>query len=179
MSEQRPVPEPWAQAYIAVNAVDGRTTDGTPIASFNALRNMCRVHPTTLARIAYKELRKGPRQETINKIAGALHLPPSQVSAWAGTEQSVSAPYQAPAAADRLTKRQREAVDELILSIVEATDARAVPTDNVRVLHPPKQPVDVDEVAARTSPSFASERSHADTDALGEESQDPGSDEPL
>ncbi len=179
MSEQRPVPEPWAQAYIAVNAVDGRTTDGTPIASFNALRNMCRVHPTTLARIAYKELRKGPRQETINKIAGALHLPPSQVSAWAGTEQSVSAPYQAPAAADRLTKRQREAVDELILSIVEATAARAAPTDNVRVLHPPKQPVDVDGLAARTVVNSQTEQREAEWAERGQESQETGSDEPL
>ncbi len=52
-------------------------------------------------------------------------------------------------------------------------------TDNVRALHPPKQPVDVDAKAARTAPRFAGERSQSDTDQLGEESQDPGSDEPL
>jgi len=84
-----------------------------------------------------------------------------------------------PDRADWLTKRQRKAVDELILSIVEATAARAASTDNVRALRPPKQPVDVDAKAARTSPSFAGERSQADTDQLGEESQDPSSDEPL
>jgi len=52
-------------------------------------------------------------------------------------------------------------------------------TDNIRALRPPKQPVDVDAKAARTPiDGFEGGRSHADTDALGEESQDPGSDEP-
>lgn len=52
-------------------------------------------------------------------------------------------------------------------------------TDNVRALRPPKKPVNVDGIAARTAPRFAGERSQADTDQLGEESQDPDSDEPL
>lgn len=54
-----------------------------------------------------------------------------------------------------------------------------VEDDNVRALRPPTQPADVDGMAARTEPSFAGERSQADTDRLGEGSQDPGSDEPL
>jgi hypothetical protein len=54
-----------------------------------------------------------------------------------------------------------------------------VEDDNVRILHSSKKPSDVDEFAARTIPSFAAERSQADTDQLGEDSQDPGSDEPV
>jgi len=170
------VPEPWAQALRDVNAVNRKP--GLPDEpSLNALRDLSGVAPTTISKLI-----RGvgiPKPETIEKIADALNRRPHEIAAWAGMRQTVSEPYVPPDRADWLTKRQRKAVDELILSIVEATAARAAPTDNVRALHPPKQPVDVDAQAARTAPSFAAERSQADTDQLGEDSQDPGSDEPV
>jgi len=171
------IPEPWAQALRDVNAVNRKP--GLPDEpSLNALYDLSGVAPTTISKLI-----RGvgdPKPATIEKIADALNRRPHEIAAWAGMRQTVSEPYVPPDRADWLTKRQRKAVDELILSIVEATAARAAPTDNVHALHPPKQPVDVDAKAARTPiDGFEGGRSHADTDALGEESQDPGSDEPL
>lgn len=57
-----------------------------------------------------------------------------------------------------------------------------VEDDNVRTLHPAKQPPEVDDTlgrAARRSPGFAGERIAAKFAELDEGSQDPGSDEPV
>lgn len=54
-----------------------------------------------------------------------------------------------------------------------------VEDDNVRALHPPKQPVDVDGLAARTVVNSQAEQREAEWAERGQESQDPGSDEPL
>jgi len=55
----------------------------------------------------------------------------------------------------------------------------SVEDDNVRVLHPSKQPVDVDAVAARTVLNSQAEQREAEWAERGQESQETGSDEPL
>jgi len=119
-----------------------------------------------------------PTEPVIEALAKTLpKVTETQLRRAAGVQEGEPGPYVPPAVSARLSRRQRIAITELILSITESV----VPLedDNVRALHPPKQPVDVDAQAARTAPSFAAERSQADTDQLGEDSQDPGSDEPV
>lgn len=54
-----------------------------------------------------------------------------------------------------------------------------VEDDNVRALRPPKQPVDVDAVAARTVLNSQAEQRETEWAERGQESQETGSDEPL
>jgi len=171
------IPEPWAKAMRdarVVNPQAGRPDDP----SLNQLSKVSGVGPTTISKLI-----RGvgtPHPDTLRKLALALETTPAQIAEWAKLGRSVSEPYVPPARADWLTPRQRKAVTELILSIVAVT--AAAHDDNVRTLHPAKQPQGVDDnlgQAARRAPGFAGERIAAEFAELGEGSQDPGSDEPV
>lgn len=68
--------------------------------------------------------RRKPSPGTTAKLATALGVPPSTIDQWTGTAGSdIDAPYRPPAHAARLTARQRNAVDELIMAMVEPRPA--------------------------------------------------------
>lgn len=62
------------------------------------------------------------REETIQKVAAALRVEVTTIRTWAAQARGESEPYSAPPEANRLSRRQRKALDELIRSIVAAAD---------------------------------------------------------
>jgi len=96
-------PEPWFTAM-----------EQRGISSIRDLSRKSGVAVETVRRLVQGS-RKAPRDETLRAVAGALGLPLATISAWAGAVTSdTEEPYSPPAEANRLTLRQREAVDELI-----------------------------------------------------------------
>lgn len=60
-----------------------------------------------------------PSAATVRKLAEALRIEPAELDAWFGGRGSDLEPYEAPSAAARLTPKQRKALDNLILAMVE------------------------------------------------------------
>lgn len=60
-----------------------------------------------------------PSAQTVRRLADALRMKPAELDAWFGGKGSDLEPYEAPAAAARLTPKQRKALDNLILAMVE------------------------------------------------------------
>lgn len=67
------------------------------------------------------------REETIQKVADALRVEVTTIRTWAAQARGESEPYAAPAEANRLSRRQRKALDELIRSIVAAAEDDTLP----------------------------------------------------
>lgn len=144
-------PEPWFTAM-----------EQRGISSIRDLSRKSGVAVETVRRLVQGS-RKAPRDETLRAVAGALGLPLATISAWAGAAASdIERPYTPPAEANRLTLRQREAVDELIrlLAIKEAggeheqrsapnSEGPDGPAPNVHELRPPRRMPDPLTMAAR------------------------------
>ncbi|PBC38556.1 hypothetical protein CJ179_38840 [Rhodococcus sp. ACS1] len=100
-----------------VGAISPRTKQ----ASMNALAEISGVHATTIQRIVYGRA-IGPRgvaKDTIEKLAEALNKKPSTIAKWVGQQWAADDPYVAPPEASILGPRQRKAVDEMIMALVE------------------------------------------------------------
>ncbi|MFC8733132.1 helix-turn-helix domain-containing protein [Luteimicrobium sp. NPDC057192] len=96
-------PEPWHTAM-----------EQRGISSIRDLARRSGASVETVRRLVQGS-RKAPRDETLRAVADALGVPLATVSKWAGIAASdTEDPYVPPTEANRLTLRQREAVDELI-----------------------------------------------------------------
>jgi len=167
------VPEPWASAFIRARAVDRRTDEGKALPSLTALRDKSGVGPTTISNLIHG--RGKPRPSTIRKVADALGEDATTIARWASIEQSVSKPYRPPDEADRLTHRERNAITELIRSMVDGRET----TGKVVRFPSRKQPTDVDGLAARTVFNSEPEQRDADWATRGEGSQVPPDDDSI
>lgn len=98
-----PIPDPWKTSM-----------EQKGISSIRDLARRSGVSVETVRRLVQGS-RKAPKDETVRAVADALGQPLSTVAAWTGSVASdVDEPYVPPTEANRLTLRQREAVDEMI-----------------------------------------------------------------
>lgn len=178
MSENDDYLQPWASDMLRVGAVDNRGN-----LSERALAKIAGVSNATVSR-AMKGLQT-PGAPTVEKIARALEIDPDEVWRRLGVERDQMDPYEPPAESAFLSHRERKLVTEMIRVLVEGRHA-----------HPEQQPQPIDRDvpladrpvsdgatqdqytwAALEQPSRGKAMKRAAQD-LGEESQDPGTDEP-
>ncbi|WP_010549635.1 helix-turn-helix transcriptional regulator [Brachybacterium paraconglomeratum] len=135
-----------------------------------------------------------PTEPVLAAFSDVLNIPIHKLRAAAGVPTGAGDPWQPPAEANRLDRRQRRALEELIRSMVTSeadtedewydqlyaadVDRHAQP-DGVTPPAPKRRPrqEDYDRAADASGPSLL-EADDARAAARGEESQDPGSDEP-
>lgn len=106
------MPEPWAKAARDKGYV---RTDGG--ANLSALARAAGTNLETTRRLVQGRGKSG--DDVIAKVAAALGRPVHEVAAWAKVGRQLSEPYRPPQEANRLSRRQREALDRLIKSIVD------------------------------------------------------------
>lgn len=135
-----------------------------------------------------------PTEPVLAAFSDVLNIPIDKLRAAAGVPTGAGEPWAPPAEANRLDRRQRLALEELIRSMVASEtsgedqdddqqdparmDREAQPdgvTPPARNLRPRQE--DYDRAADASGPSLL-EADDARAAARGEESQDPGSDEP-
>jgi len=185
------IPEPWASALVRAGFTDPRYSDDRP--SLGALAEAAGVHTTTVSRMVHG--RGKPKHENVEAVAAALRVDVVEVSEWARQARTEAEPYRMPAEVNLLTRREQAAITELIRAMAEArregegsgdaapkTPAGESPASKVHDLTPPDQDRDMDaRVAELLAGPHAARRGtpeHAPDDTTGEESQDPGGDEP-
>lgn len=101
------IPEPWRTAMGNAGAY-----------SFRQLAAKARVGTSSVTNLIYG--RTTSREGTMQAVADTLRLPVTTIREWASTARGEVGPYSPPAEANRLSERQRRAIDELIRSIVAA-----------------------------------------------------------
>ena len=96
--------------------------------SFSQLAAAARSHTTagTLTTQAVIDIVTGktqePADEIVRALASALALPVEEVARWIGRPLDVGAPYVPPNGADRLSRKQREALDHIIRVMIDRED---------------------------------------------------------
>lgn len=143
------LPEPWRTAG-----------EQKGLSSYRAIARASGAAVETVRMIISGKRRPSPA--TASKLAEAFGVPAAQIDAWSGIGAGgVHEPYYPPAAASRLTIRQRKALDEMIRAMTEH-----VP-DNSK-LHGLPENYDLAALKGHNE----GRRLKAEADALGEESQD-------
>lgn len=64
-----------------------------------------------------------PSDEIVSALAAALHEPVTKVAAWVGSPRELDEPYSPPDGSDRLSRKQREAVDHIIRVMIDDKEA--------------------------------------------------------
>lgn len=190
------LPKPLQTAMRAAGFLDPRA--GNP--SLNQWSNESGVHTSTISRFIAGGT---TRQDNVRKMADALGV--SIPDLYAMTERTEEAPWSPPSGTERLTVRQRKALNELILSFVEEkageddastplTQAGVSPADDGlgafghrdRGDHEAfndgsggnvRQLHDWRDWAADASGETEKQRLDREAAEIGEENQDPGGDE--
>ena len=138
------IPEVWAKAMIRAGFTDPRYTE--PVPSLRAMAEKAGLHTTTVSRMV-----RGAgvaKVENVAAVAGALGVDVTTVSGWVSQEREESEPYVFPAEVDLLTRREREALTELIRAITESRrQADAAANTRAEVSSVPV--VDEDDVPVR------------------------------
>lgn len=109
------IPEPWATAIVRAGFTDPRFSDDRP--SLGALADKAGIHTTTVSRMVNGV--GTARQRNVAAVADALGVDVVTVSAWVRQARSESEPYEAPEEVNLLTRREQEALTELIRAIAE------------------------------------------------------------
>lgn len=149
--------------------------DRRGIASVRKLAERAGLSHTPVVGIVYGDA-VNPTEETLAKLARALDIPLADIYWMVGRPVPHVEHWTPPAEANRMTLRQRAAIEELIRTIVDPGEAApstpAPGQDNVRRLHPERDNLDV---AADNGHGPSEGQQQWDMlDGLGEESQDPG-----
>lgn len=105
MSPLDDIPQPWREAM-----------ENAGTYSLRDLAARAGLGTSTVSDLIYG--RKSTSERTMQAAADSLRLPVTTIRSWAATARGEVGPYQPPAVANRLTERQRRAIDELIRSIV-------------------------------------------------------------
>lgn len=105
---------------------------------------------STLADLVHGRRRSS--EKTIEAVAGALRLPLTTIRGWAAAALGEVGPWEPPAVANRLTDRQRRALDELIRAMVASAESQPAPLRSVPTEVDPPMP-DLTRVAARRGES--------------------------
>lgn len=113
------IPEPWATAIVTAGYKDPRFDEPTP--SLRALGEAAHLHTTTVSRMVQG---KGvAKVENVAAVAEALGVDVRTVSEWVRQARAEVEPYVPPAEADLLTRRERDALTELIRAVTESRRA--------------------------------------------------------
>lgn len=152
------LPEPWRTAGEQKGLTSLRAIARESGAAVETVRKVLAGH-------------RKPSPATTEKLAAALGVSKSKINEWSGQRGSdIEEAYEPPAQAVRLTARQRKAVDEIIMAMVEPR--AGVAESNVVQLRPAQDlPEDWEELAADSSPNLG-KAEHESTLARGEESQE-------
>lgn len=113
MAFSREIPEPWYSAMLARNFT--HQTTGEPAVIH--LAEKAGVSPTTVHRLIDGGGRQTVRPETIRKLAEALGVQPSVVGQWIGVAWGENADWSPPPEINLLTRRERQAVEEIIMCL--------------------------------------------------------------
>ncbi|HWC20839.1 MAG TPA: hypothetical protein VG502_00940 [Flexivirga sp.] len=63
-----------------------------------------------------------PSDAIVSALAKALRLPVKLVASWVGQSRELEEPYDPPEGSDRLTRKQREALDQLIRVMIDSEE---------------------------------------------------------
>jgi hypothetical protein len=85
--------------------------------SFRALADKAGIGTTTVTGLVYG--RRQSDEHTIQAVADALRLPVPTIRQWAATALGEAAPFELPAEANRLTKRERDAVLAVVRAMLD------------------------------------------------------------
>jgi len=107
------IPEPWHTAMVEARMVDPRYTDDRP--SLSRLAEVAGIHTTTVSRMVKGTAATKP--EHVEAVAEALRVDVRTVSKWVNQARTEVAPYKVPEEVNLLTKRQQDALTELIRSM--------------------------------------------------------------
>ena len=117
MSENDDYLRPWASDMLRVGAVDNR---GNP--SDRALAKIAGVSNATVSRTLRRL--NTPSAQTVQKIADALEVDPTEVWRRLGSDLEQADPYDPPAESAFLSHRERRLVTEMIRVLVEGRHDR-------------------------------------------------------
>ena len=145
MSENDDYLRPWASDMLRVGAVDNR---GNP--SDRALAKIAGVSNATVSRTLRRL--NTPSAQTVQKIADALEVDPTEVWRRLGSDLEQADPYDPPAESAFLSHRERRLVTEMIRVLVEGRHGR--PADQPHPAtddHPVEGDAQSDGATTRTS----------------------------
>jgi Helix-turn-helix len=153
------IPEPWNTAMTKAGLLDARF--GNP--SMSELARVAGVHTTTISTLILKGKKLSPKNMVA--VAEALQVPLGELTKWVTGE--TTDPYIPPAGAEHLTHRERHALDELILTMID----KKVSSDKHDDDHDDAQKTGMDPRHSRQTPKIRRrqtplEGSFADTHAL-------------
>lgn len=112
--------EQWTEAIIRAGYTDPRYKEDRP--SFSRLAEAAGLHTTTVSRLVNGV--GTPKPGVVEAVAKALRVDVRFVAEWAHQVRTESKPYEPPAEVNLLTRREQDAITELIRSIA-AREARA------------------------------------------------------
>ncbi|MBT2537264.1 helix-turn-helix transcriptional regulator [Arthrobacter sp. ISL-69] len=144
------IPSKWADLLVQAGYTDPRDRV-TP--SLNQLSKSSGVHTTTISRLVLKGL--GLSEVNMKKIAEALRVPVSDLYELS-TGEKVE-PLTLPKGTEKLSHREKEAVTEIIRSLINAKEH----VDERSPEHDPK-PVTLQAPAADDPPESASQKTNPD-----------------
>lgn len=127
---RRPIPAHWAEHM-----------DRRGIPSIRQLAQRAGMSQPPIEGVIYGDS-KNPSERTLGAIAEALDIPLTDVYWLAGKTVPLAEIWEPPAEANRLTPKQRDALDALIRAIVDPGERAAAPS-NVHQLHPERDHLDV------------------------------------
>lgn len=134
---RRDVPEPWARWLVNAGFVAPNNRALVP--SARQLANRVGVNTTTLMEMMYGTRDTDPR--IVEKVAGALGVDVRKVSEVVGQARTEKAPYEPPAEARLLSRRQQRAISELIRAIAEERGPHAAATTHAGESPAPEPPI--------------------------------------
>lgn len=109
------LPEPWATALVTAGYTDPRYRDDRP--SLGALAEAAGLHTTTVSRMVHG--RGNAKHENVVAVAEALRVDVVEVSSWVRQARTEEAPYEFPSEVHLLSRREQDAITELIRAMAE------------------------------------------------------------
>lgn len=106
MSPLDEIPQPWRDAMENAGAY-----------SIRDLAAKTGTGPTTVSDLLHG--RKLSSERTMQAVADALRLPATTIREWAAAARGEEKPFELPAEANRLTRRQREAVRAIVSAMLD------------------------------------------------------------
>lgn len=113
----------WTEAIIRAGYTDPRYREDRP--SFSRLAEAAGLHTTTVSRLV-RGVGK-PKPGVVEAVAAALGVDVRFVSEWAQQVRSETRPYEPPAEVNLLTRREQDAVTELIRAIAAREERTGEP----------------------------------------------------
>jgi transcriptional regulator with XRE-family HTH domain len=110
------IPPPWREAM-----------ENAGTYSLRDLATRAGLGTSTVSDLIYG--RKLTSERTMQAVSDTLRLPVPTIREWAATARGEVGPYRPPAVANRLSERQRRALDELIRSMVAPVEPEPTPPE--------------------------------------------------